>query len=118
MFSSEAEPHGSLYAPVAGGGVAAAEAARRGERLPEEGRAEVADRVGEVRVVEHVDEEEREGQRVALLLAAAAAQTDHHRAAHPAAHHLRRGTSGTSASTASGCAAVATAAAIIAPFVA
>src|SRR5919206_171138 len=51
---------------------AEAEAAGRGERLPEVGRAQVADRVGEVRVVEQVDEEEREGQRVALLLAAGA----------------------------------------------
>src|SRR5205823_5665685 len=62
------------YASVAGGDVAAAaEAADGEERLPEVGRAEVADGVREVRVVEHVDEEEREGHRVALLLSTAAA---------------------------------------------
>src|SRR5690242_13411416 len=74
----EVEPDGRLDASVAGGRVAAAEAARGRERLAEEGRAEVADGVGEVRVVEHVDEEEREGHRVALLLARGAAECDHH----------------------------------------
>src|SRR5437588_5246643 len=70
----EAEANGCLYASVARGDVAAAaEAADGEERLPEVGRAEVADGVREVRVVEHVDEEEREGHRVALLLSAAAA---------------------------------------------
>src|SRR5688572_1446623 len=114
----EAEPDGRLDAAVARGLVAAeAEAAGREERLPEARRAEVAHRLAEVRVVEQVDEVEREVERVALpFRAAGRAHHDHHRAAHAAHHGRAAAAAGARAAAAARRAAAAVvAAAVVTP---